>query len=181
MESSERGKANPQAKEDLQINKGLRDVLGTSLVARSRLDVLLERPRFLNPEQKGELQALVGPDWRQLGIDIERYRSWSERASALLRSIDLTPLPALSDSEWKALLGEARKAVDEADIALRRISFSADVEMGTRSIRGPAVPATRKIVGPEVPATRKIVGPEVPATRKIAGPEERGRSARDRL
>ena len=193
MESSEGGNANLQGKEGQQASKGLGEVLETSLTARSRVDVLLERPRFLSPKQKGELQALVGPEWSQLGIDIELSRSWSERASALLRSIDQTPHSALSDSEWTALLGEARKAVDQADIAVRRIGFSAGVEMATRSIRGPAAPATKKIVGPvetaakkivgpEVRATKKIAGPEVPATRKIAGPGERGsRSARDRL
>jgi hypothetical protein len=103
-------------------SEDLRDVLGTTFMpAQACLHALLEKPESLTPEQERALEALVGPDWRQLGVDIEQHRSWSARASTLLRSIDLTPHTAVSDSEWTALLSEARKAVAEAHVAANQI------------------------------------------------------------
>jgi hypothetical protein len=172
MEMSGRGKESLPGKEGLRGRENLHDVLEVSSVARSLLDGLLERPEFLRPEHREELVVLVGPEWGRLGADIERYRSWSARATALLQAIDQTPHSALRDSEWMALLREARRAVDEAHSAVRRISFSVSVDTAARSIRDPESQATSRIVGPEGRATRRIVGPEGPATRRIRGPED---------
>jgi hypothetical protein len=102
----------------------LRKVLGAAFEpARSSLRVLLERPEFFSPEQRRELVALVGPEWRHLGVDIELYRTWSSRATALLRAIDGTKHTALSDAQWTALLSEARKAVKEVHVTVSHIEL----------------------------------------------------------
>jgi hypothetical protein len=113
--------------ERLLGRNGIGGVLGTSYMARSRLGALLERPEFLSSDQEGELKALVGPEWGRLGVDIERYRNWSARAVALLRAIDGTPPDALSDAHWMALLGEARRAVEEAHVAASHIDVVGDL------------------------------------------------------
>jgi hypothetical protein len=159
MESSERGKESRPGRENLGDREDRQDVLGLSSEARSRLNALLERPEFLSSEQRGQLEALVGPEWTQLGVDIESYRNWSARASALLRAIDQTPHGALSDSEWTALLHEARMAVDEAHTVARHMGFSASIDAAAISIPEPEVRTIRRIDGPEVRATRRIDGP----------------------
>jgi hypothetical protein len=161
--------------------------------ARSRLQALLRRPDLLTFAQKQELHDLVDLRLSELGTDIDRFRDWSQRAHALVQAIDHTPRGALSDSEWTALLHEARKAVEEAHATIGRIGFRPRVEMVIKStddrvveatrkiVEGPVVEATRKIVeGPVVEATKKIVeDPEVRATRKIVEPRDWGRSTRD--
>jgi hypothetical protein len=182
MEFSERGKERLPGKEgllgrqNLEGREGLQNVLDVSSVAQSRLSVLLERPECLRWEHRKELRALVGPEWRQLGADIERYMNWSARATSLLRAIDQTPQSALADSEWTALLREAHKAVDETHTAVHRINFSMNVHVPARSILSLEDADTERILGPEGRSTRRILGVEGGSTRRIPDPE--GRSTR---
>jgi hypothetical protein len=150
MEFSEVGK---------EVLRG-KQVLRTSSAAQSCLRALLERPEFLGSEQKSQLAALVGPEWRRLGVDIEKHKKWSERAGELLRAIDGTPGQALSDVHWTSLLGQAQEAVKEAQVAVRRIQFSLSIEdLGGGSIRRPEDPGGGSIRRPEDPGGGSIRRP----------------------
>lgn len=90
-----------------------------------------ERPKLFTSHQKGELQALVGPEWRQLGVDIEQHKKWSARAVGLLQAIDGTPDRALSDVHWTALLCQAYEAVKQVQV------LASQIEIPSATLRSP--------------------------------------------
>lgn len=139
--------------------------------ARSHLRALLESPNPLTPKQREEVRTLADPQRSRLGADLDLHRLWCDRAVMLLQAIDQTPQSALSDSAWSALLAETRRAIEEAQTAVRRIGFSMDIDIAFESMRD--VAPWRRIRGPgEVGG----IGDPGDPGRSIDGPEDPGRS-----
>lgn len=128
---------------DRETNRGRETLLDARFgLAQSKLRALLawdervhagrkERPKLFTSHQKGELQALVGPEWRQLGVDIEQHKKWSARAVELLQAIDGTPDRALSDVHWTALLSQAHEAVRQVQV------MASQIEIPSATLRSP--------------------------------------------
>jgi hypothetical protein len=139
--------------------------------ARSHLRALLESPSPLTPKQREEVRTLADPERSRLGADVDLHRKWCDRAIALLQAIDQTPQSALSDSAWSALLAETRRAIEEAQTAVRRIGFILNVDVAFESMRD--VEPWKRIKGPgEVGG----IGDPRDPRRSIEGPEDPGRS-----